>query len=71
MVLKANGSLMKVESLTLQLSLIGLECQFFVFFLSDRLKRVLLYMYERCAKGTGSPFRGARRGGGGGGGGGT
>ena len=55
MVLKTNGSLMKVESIAecslgafcntfdLHLAIISLEKQLLVFFLSGRLRHVLLY----------------------------
>ena len=48
-ILMTNDSLMKVESIAecntfdLHLAIIGLENQFLVFFLSGRLRQVLLY----------------------------
>ena len=54
-ILTTNGSLMKVESIAyntfdMHLAIIGLETQFLVFFLSDRLRQVLLQTYVKINK---------------------
>ena len=50
-VLKTNGSLMKVKSIAdLHLAIIGIENQILVFFLSGRLRQVLLLSHSHMHK---------------------